>query len=159
IATESGAPTLPHTTRAIQVLVEKIASFGGRVEDLGPGAVVASFGAEPMEDAPRRAALAARAIQSALIRSRDEGASPLGMRLGLHVQPFLVGQLAGVGPALDLDTKRRVWAVLQVLVDAAKDDDVLVSAEAARLLERRFELSPWGLLEGAGRVWRVGRGE
>ncbi|HSF02681.1 MAG TPA: sigma 54-interacting transcriptional regulator [Solirubrobacterales bacterium] len=159
ILSEGGAPALPQTTRAIQMLVEKIASFGGRVEDLAPGAIVAAFGVEPMEDAPRRAALAARAIQSALIRSRDEEPSPWGVRLGVHVESFLVGQLGGVGPTLDLDTKRRAWGVLEALVGAAKDDDVLLSPEAARLLDRRFELSPSGLIEGAGRVWRLGGGE
>ncbi len=159
IGTESGVSSLPVTTRAIQMLVEKIVSFGGRVEDLAPGAIVGTFGVEPMEDAPRRGALAARAIQSELIRSRDESSSAWGARLGLHVESFLVGQLGGVGPVLDLDAKRRAWALLDALVGAAESDELLVSADAARLLERRFELSPAGLIEGAGRTWRLGGSE
>jgi DNA-binding NtrC family response regulator/tetratricopeptide (TPR) repeat protein len=154
LGTERDAP-LPRTTRAVQVLVDKVVSFGGRVEELAPAAVVAAFGVEPMEDAPRRAALAAQAIQLAL---HDRGDGP-GVRLALHVDSFLVGQLGGVGPALDLDAKRRAWAVLDALVTLAGSADVLVSADAARVLERRFELSPAGLLEGAGRAWRLGSGE
>jgi DNA-binding NtrC family response regulator/tetratricopeptide (TPR) repeat protein len=155
IGTESGVSSLPVTTRAIQMLVGKIVSFGGRVEDLAPGAIVGTFGVEPMEDAPRRGALAARAIQSELIRSRDESSPAWDARLGLHVESFLVGQLGGVGPVLDLDAKRRAWALLDALVGAAESGELLVSADAARLLERRFELSPAGLIEGAGRTWRL----
>ena len=50
--------------------IEKIASFGGRVEELGPTGIVAAFGLEPVEDAPRRAAHAAMAIQKAVERAR-----------------------------------------------------------------------------------------
>jgi tetratricopeptide (TPR) repeat protein len=54
--------------RDFDVLVQKIESFGGRVEDAGPSRIVAAFGVDPVEDAPRRAALAAIAMRSALTR-------------------------------------------------------------------------------------------
>jgi hypothetical protein len=44
-------------------VIEKFESFGGRVEELHPLGFTALFGAEPMEDAPGRAALAAHAAQ------------------------------------------------------------------------------------------------
>src|SRR3989442_15202761 len=48
---------------ALATLVEKIESFGGRVEEVSPGGVVAGFGRGPIGEAPRRAAHAALAIQ------------------------------------------------------------------------------------------------
>jgi len=157
VATDSATAPLPRTARAVQRLVDKVASLGGRVEELAPGAVVAAFGVEAIEDAPRRAALAARAIQSEL--ARDDVAAGPGVRLAVHAESFLIGRLDRIGPTLDLDAKRRAWAVLDALVAAAGTGEVLVSAEAARLLDRRFELSPAGLVEGAGRAWRLGGGE
>ncbi len=55
---------MPLVARALEVLVEKVESFGGRVEELGPLGVVGVFGLEPIEDAPRRAAHAAVAIRT-----------------------------------------------------------------------------------------------
>jgi hypothetical protein len=109
---EDGAVPGSEVARPIQVLLDKIASFGGRVEEHSPGGIVAAFGIEPIEDAPRRAALAARAIQAALHRARDEAASPWSARLGLHVDAFLVGQLGGAPPVLDLEGKHRTLGVL-----------------------------------------------
>src|SRR4029079_6069158 len=57
-------------TRALEVLVEKVESFGGRIEAAGPLGVVAPCGLESIEDAPRRAAHAAIAIRKAAERSR-----------------------------------------------------------------------------------------
>ena len=54
--------------RALEALIEKVQSFGGRVEALGQRAVDAAFGLEPVEDAPRRAAHAAMAMQRAVER-------------------------------------------------------------------------------------------
>ena len=59
----------PGIARALQVLVEKAESFGGRVEALGPLGLVAVFGLEPVEDAPRRAAHAAVAMRKAAERA------------------------------------------------------------------------------------------
>jgi len=38
------------------MVVEKVRSFGGRVEELSPGGLMAAFGVDPVEDAPLRAA-------------------------------------------------------------------------------------------------------
>src|SRR5213078_4681801 len=60
----AGAPGLAsplYTSRAVQVLVEKVQSFGGQVEELSPGGVMAACGARSHGDpqgwgagAPRR---------------------------------------------------------------------------------------------------------
>jgi two-component system response regulator AtoC len=158
--TAAGATTSPpETTRAIETLVEKVRTFGGRVEELAPGCVVAAFGIEPVEDAVRRAAHAARAIQAALARARTEAGAPWSARLGLHTEPFLVGQVTGVGPVLDLEAKRKAWAVLEALVSAAEPDTTLVSAEAAAFLNRRFDLFPAGELPGRGLAYRLADAE
>jgi DNA-binding NtrC family response regulator len=154
-----GAPAPPEAARPIQVLLDKVASFGGRVEEHAPSAIVAAFGIEPIEDAPRRAALAARAIQAALQRAREEAASPWSARLALHVEALLVAHPGGAAPALDLDGKRRALDILAALVAAAEPGGILASGEAARFLARRFDLVPAGAPEGVGPAWRLGGGE
>src|SRR4029077_19931089 len=44
---------------ALDVVLDKLTSFGGRIDELSPTSVGAVFGLEPVEDAPRRAAHAA----------------------------------------------------------------------------------------------------
>src|SRR5262245_51653716 len=57
-----GTEGLSEASRTIDEILEKIQSFGGRVEELGRVTVVAAFGVEPaVEDAAIRAALAGRA--------------------------------------------------------------------------------------------------
>src|SRR5262249_43895908 len=51
----SDLDTGPGIAAALQLLVGKVESFGGRVEALGPLGLVAAFGLESIEDAPRRA--------------------------------------------------------------------------------------------------------
>src|SRR5262245_30450457 len=63
--------------RALQIIVEKAESFGGRVEAVGPLSVVAVFGLEPIEDAPRRVAHAATAMRQAVQRARPASAEPV----------------------------------------------------------------------------------
>ena len=61
------ARLLPSSTadsaRALEVIAEKVASFGGRIEESGPTGLIAVFGLEPVDNAPSHAALAALAIQ------------------------------------------------------------------------------------------------
>src|SRR3989304_2988683 len=64
------------TSRALEVMVEKVQSFGGRVEEMGASGLVAAFGHEPVEDAPRRAAPAALAIHNAAERARRVEEAP-----------------------------------------------------------------------------------
>ena len=39
-------------SRGLETLVEKIQTFGGRIEEMSPTGIVAAFGLEPIEDAP-----------------------------------------------------------------------------------------------------------
>src|SRR4029450_8569755 len=46
----------PDTSRTLQLIIDKIRVFGGRVEEIGHAGLDATFGLESLEDAPRRAA-------------------------------------------------------------------------------------------------------
>jgi DNA-binding NtrC family response regulator/tetratricopeptide (TPR) repeat protein len=142
-------------SRALEVLVEKAQSFGGRVEELSPAGIVAAFGLEPVEDAPTRAAHAAMAIQKAAERAQRGGTEPLSVKMGIHVDQFLVGQASGT-IGIDLEAKRQAWRVLESLVAGPEPNTVFISEGAAPFLERRFELVPLGRVEReAGRAYRL----
>jgi tetratricopeptide (TPR) repeat protein len=126
--------------RVLEVVIEKVQSFGGSVEELGPTGLIAAFGLEPVEDAPRRAAHAALAIQNAVERGPHElGSRPI--KLGIHVSQFLVGR-GGSAPQVDLDAKRVAWVALEDLVAGAEAGTIVVSEAALPFLERRFDLVP-----------------
>ena len=125
--------------RALETLIEKAQSFGGRVEMLGQRMVEASFGAEAIEDAPRRAAHAAMAMERAVERMRGTGPASLGTRIAIHAAQALVAE---VGHLLEIDqeAKAQGGAVLGDLIRAADPGGILASPAASALLERRFEL-------------------
>jgi AAA ATPase domain/Bacterial regulatory protein, Fis family len=144
-----------YPSRLIEALVEKARSFGGRVEDLGPTGIVASFGLEPVDDATRRAAHAAVAIRKAVERGRRAEAPGITVRLGIHVTQLLVGY-ASRDIRLDLDGKRRAWDTLEGLVRRTEPDRTIVSETAAPFLDRRFALVPLhSAVAGDGAVYRL----
>jgi DNA-binding NtrC family response regulator/tetratricopeptide (TPR) repeat protein len=129
------------TARALETFLDKARTFGGRVEGIGPIGIVAVFGLDAAGDTADRAAHAAMAIVKASERIRRDEAGDVGVRMGVHVTTTLVG--LGAGPAeLDMDERRDVWPLLDELVERAALDGVIVSAAAAPLLARRFELAP-----------------
>jgi len=125
--------------RALETLIEKAQSFGGRVEALGQRTLEAAFGVEPIEDAPRRAAHAAMAMQRAVERIRGEALPPLTTRIAIHAAQALVAQ-AGRVVQIDQEAKAQGAVVLDDLIAAAEPGAILASAAAGALLERRFEL-------------------
>jgi DNA-binding NtrC family response regulator/tetratricopeptide (TPR) repeat protein len=137
-------PDVPvDASRALEVLVEKARSFGGRIEGMSPAGVVAAFGLEATEDAPSRAAHAAMAMQRAVERARREDVVLPAIRVGIHLDEFLIG--LGHGAAeLDLETKQRVLQTLGALAECGEAGSILVSESAAPFLERRFELLDFG---------------
>jgi transcriptional regulator with AAA-type ATPase domain/tetratricopeptide (TPR) repeat protein len=146
-----GSDDLSDASRVIEALVEKVVSFGGRVEELGRAGIDASFGLDPVEDAPRRAANAALAIQKA--REREPQAMPL--RLALDTSLYLVGQVSGA-PQIDQSAKRRTAALLDALIAGAERDAIVVSPATVPFLERRFELVPAGTMAGVtGQAYRL----
>jgi DNA-binding NtrC family response regulator len=136
----------------LESLVEKVQSFGGRVEELGRGGVAAAFGLDPVEDGPRRAAHAAMAMLKAVERARREGDDVPPIHIALHVGQLLVGQ-GGSAATIDQDGKRAAEGVLESLLRREAADAILVSAAAAPFLDRRFELVQE--TDGPDRVWRL----
>src|SRR5439155_20464551 len=59
IVTASSASSAPDASSVLDTLVEKVQSFGGQIEEVSLRGLVAGFGLEPIDDAPRRAAHAA----------------------------------------------------------------------------------------------------
>ena len=148
---------LSDAARALETLIEKVQSFGGRVEALGQRAVEAAFGVEPIEDAPRRAAHAAMAIQRAVERIRGPGPAPLATRIAIHATQALVAQ-AGRLVQIDQEAKEQGASVLDDLIAAAEPGAILASPAAGALLERRFELVAVGAPDGSPPALRlVGR--
>ena len=149
LAASEAGEELPEASRALELLVDKIRTFGGRVEEFGQAGLDASFGLEPIEDAPRRAANAAMAILKAAERARDHHLEILPVRIALHTGPFMIGQLSGA-PQIDQAAKREAGVILEALVQAAEPNATVVSGVTVPFLERRFALVPAGLIGGPG---------
>jgi transcriptional regulator with AAA-type ATPase domain/tetratricopeptide (TPR) repeat protein len=130
---------LSDAARALETLIEKVQSFGGRVEALGQRALDAAFGVEPIEDAPRRAAHAAMAMQRAVERIREDSPAPLATRIAIHAAQALVAH-AGRLVQIDQEAKEQGAFVLDDLIAAAEPGGILASPAAGAQLERRFEL-------------------
>jgi pimeloyl-ACP methyl ester carboxylesterase len=131
------------TSRALEILLDKVSAFGGRVDELGATAVVAVFGLDTVEDAPRRAAHAAAAIQKALARARADDPKRPEATVALHTERLLVGRLRSE-LELDLDGKRQARAALDALSARALPGAVVVSGSAAPFLAQRFALEALG---------------
>jgi transcriptional regulator with AAA-type ATPase domain/tetratricopeptide (TPR) repeat protein len=141
-------------SRALDAILAKVHSFGGRVEEVTPRSLVAAFGLEPTEDVPRRAALAAIAIQKQAERARESNGGGSGVAIGLHVAPLLIGR---VGPRIEIDAeaKRAEWPMLDQLLQARAAGETVASAAAATFLERRFELMRVDTGNGDVQVYRL----
>jgi DNA-binding NtrC family response regulator/tetratricopeptide (TPR) repeat protein len=133
------APESPlETSRSLELLLEKVRSFGGSIEGRSPTGIAAAFGLEPTEDAPSRAAHAAMAMVKALVRARqDVGAGP-EIKVAVHTSQMLVGQGAGASE-LDLDDRQVSLHALAALIDRGAADTVTVSDATAPFLTRGFE--------------------
>jgi DNA-binding NtrC family response regulator/tetratricopeptide (TPR) repeat protein len=142
------------TWRSTETLLDKARSFGGRVEELGGGGFVVLFGLEPVEDAVRRAALAAVAMLRAAERSPD-GELRSHIRIGIDVGSFLLGRLPDAS-LVDTGDKRTALGAMSALVAGTEPGAVIVSAAAAPFLARGFELTPLGAVPGRRSAFRLG---
>ncbi|MBI1846431.1 MAG: AAA family ATPase [Candidatus Rokubacteria bacterium] len=139
----------------VEVLVEKVQSFGGRVLELGRSGLIGVFGLDPIEEAPRSAALAATAIVKAAEHHHRATGAGTGVRVGLHADQLLVGHLDGV-PSLDSESRRAAIEILERVVAVAPPDVIALSSGAAALVERRFDVVPLASGEnGVGPVYRL----
>jgi transcriptional regulator with AAA-type ATPase domain/tetratricopeptide (TPR) repeat protein len=146
--TDEADPEVPADTgRGFDIALDKIRTFGGRVEAVSLTGVVAAFGVDPLEQAPDRAGHAAMAIQRAFERARETGSRLPVLRQGIHFGHFVVGQGSG---ALELaeEAKAPARAVLEQIMERAEAQAVVVSDHAATVLERGFDLIELGARAG-----------
>ena len=122
-------------------VIQKFESFGGRVEELHPLGFTALFGAEPMEDAPGRAALAAHAAQRLVEDAPSLDRGHVTLTVALHVAESLIAR-GGPVPGMDLEDRRQLGHALRALAEAAPPAVTAVSDAAARFLNRRFSFEP-----------------
>ncbi|HEU4371578.1 MAG TPA: sigma 54-interacting transcriptional regulator, partial [Methylomirabilota bacterium] len=141
VAAPSTTEPLP-AGRAVDAAVEKVHIFGGRVEERSATGIVAVFGLDAAEDAPRRAAHTAVAVQTAVAQAHVEGRAG-GVRAAIHVGRLQVG-FTGADTTIDLDAKREAWKLLDDLLSQAEPGTIVASEATAPFLERRFELARLG---------------
>ena len=139
LLTTAPVTAVPTGLALIEALIEKIESFGGWVEEVGHQGIVAVFGREPVEDAPRRAAHAALAIQRIAALAHPHSESPR-LRIGLHVDEVPISEIRGAF-RVDHAAKRGAWEQLEAFMAKAEPGTVLVSAPTCPFLERRFVLA------------------
>jgi DNA-binding NtrC family response regulator/tetratricopeptide (TPR) repeat protein len=139
----------------LELIVEKVRALGGAVQELHPAGLVAAFGLEPVDDAPRRAAHTALVIRKAAERAREAGELHALVRMAIDVGPLPVAEVTGT-LEIEPEARREAWAVLEAMVTAAEPDEILASESAWPSLERRFELVPVGHVAAVpGQVHRV----
>jgi hypothetical protein len=126
--------------RTLDVIADKIRSFGGCIQELGATMIVGAFGLEPIENAASNAALAALAIQNAAERARRVDSRVPAVKVAVHTGQLLVGRVDGRAQ-IDLEDKRATELILAGLSDVGQSNSIVVSAAAAPFLERRFELA------------------
>src|SRR5262245_30677025 len=144
----------PGVGRPLGVAADKLAAFGGEVEERGDDHIFAVFGGDGAEDAPRRAALAALALRRAAERVRSDGLSG-AVGIAIDIRECIVG-VVGAAIALDAESRREAFDALRVLLGAGAPGDIAASAAAAVTLERRFDVAPIGELpRGGGRVYAL----
>ena len=142
--------------RCFGSILEQVHYYEGTVNQFTGDGVMALFGAPiALEDAPRRAVLAALRIQEALApldaEVRAEHGVPFQMRIGVHSGPVVV---AGIGDDLRMDytavgDTTNLAARLQQL---AVPGSVLISEATRNLVAGFFELNDRGELGIKGKA-------
>jgi transcriptional regulator with AAA-type ATPase domain/tetratricopeptide (TPR) repeat protein len=147
IADPEGVADIWERRRTLELLAEKILGFGGRLEALSGTGVEASFGLDPVEEAPRRAALAAMAIQKAQ-SAPAPGGRLLAVTTAIHTSPQLIAHIAGTRQS-DREAQRAIGAMLDRLLAQASPGAIVISADSEPFLDRRFRLQALGPADAA----------
>lgn len=140
---ESTDDLTPASNVLLASAVEKVRTFGGRIEDVGPNEIEASFGVEPIDDAARCAALAALAIQMNVARTQGTRDARADARVLIHTDAVRIGHAAGTA-RIDRESKRRMTGSIDALSSVEKEVPIVVTAAAAAFLGRQFILEPVG---------------
>jgi AAA ATPase domain/Adenylate and Guanylate cyclase catalytic domain len=140
--------------RCFALIASAVHRFEGTINQYTGDGVMALFGAPiAHEDAPRRAAHAALAIQGAIRDLSRELAPrlerPLQMRIGLNTGPVVVGKI-GDDLRMDYTAVGDTTNVAARLQQNARPGSVLVGASTHRLLAGYFETVDLGALTVKG---------
>jgi transcriptional regulator with AAA-type ATPase domain/tetratricopeptide (TPR) repeat protein len=138
-------------SRALDAVVDKVRAFGGSPQELTITEMVAAFGLEPAEDAPRRAANAALAIRALASRARSENENRPDVKIAIHTQPVTVVQ-TGDSLAIDAAGRSSGWTALAALLERTEAGGIVVSRAAAGFLARAFDLIPLPAADGIYRL-------
>ena len=148
------ATASPESRRLMESLMHKLRGFGGTLDELTPSSVLAIFGVEPLEDAPRRAALAALAVRQLVARLQEAGKGSAAM-LALHSARERIDRTTEPVES-EPDAAMAARAVTAALCAEAAPGEILVSTSAAQLLAHRFELAAVdGTVPGADGYYRL----
>jgi DNA-binding NtrC family response regulator/tetratricopeptide (TPR) repeat protein len=127
------ARLLPSSTvdvaRALEVIAEKVRSFGGRIEESGPTGHMAAFGLESVDNAPSHAALAALAIHNAAAR----------VVISLDCDHHVVRR-QGATVTIAMDGKAVTWPILEDLVAVDRPGAIVVTEAVVPFVTRGFVL-------------------
>ncbi len=123
----------------LDLALDKVQQFGGRVIGLSPTALDAAFGLEAIEGSAERAGFAALAMQIGAIRAGHDATGSPECRIALHAMSCLVG-VHGSIPEIDSDARRRADQVMDALVAVSDQGTVVASGEIVPFLRRRFSL-------------------
>ena len=153
LETARATPESLETRRAMDAALDKVLSFGGRIDVLGLTHLVAAFGLEPVDDAPRHAASAALAIEKVGARARRDNPTRPAVTLALHTAIVPVAR-HDERVEIDADAKQPAYTLLKALEERAEPGSVVVSPQAAAVLARHFELAH-GVPGAAGAMYRL----
>jgi DNA-binding NtrC family response regulator/tetratricopeptide (TPR) repeat protein len=129
-------------TAAMDMAIDKVRSFGGRIEELAPSSLVAVFGIGPVEDGAIAAAHAALAVLKISERLSHEDGVP-GVTIGIHAAHLLAARSAHeFHVSINLDDKTAAFGALDRLIEHGQPNVIYASAGAAPFLDRRFVLEP-----------------
>ncbi|MGH2359321.1 MAG: sigma 54-interacting transcriptional regulator, partial [bacterium] len=137
ILQESPESASTQTSRVRELMVDKVESFEGYVQESNSHQIFATFGLEPNEDGPRRATHAGLAICNAVSRIDP----PADVRLGvvIHTMPTVMEERNGIRQ-LGSASRQARQAELVTLSAQGTVTGVMASSAIAPLLERWFQL-------------------
>src|SRR5262249_45950341 len=100
------------SSRAMAIVIDKVESFGGPIDEPDATGSVATFGLEPLDDAPRRAAYVSLAVHRAVGAWRGDPGPRTHLALALHAERLPVARVGGA-LEVDLEAKRRAREILE----------------------------------------------
>ena len=155
--TERLGPEVMHELmdRCIRLILEQVHRYEGTVNQFLGDGVMALFGAPlALEDAPRRAVIAALAIQRALQPLARELRAGHGvdfrMRIGIHSGPVVVGKI-GDDLRMDYTAVGDTTNLAARLEQLAEPGSILVSESTSRLVRSHVRLDAPQLLSVKGK--------